>query len=339
MEADGSVSVVEMPVPAIGTGEALMWTRVSGICGSDLLGWYAARKAGQILGHEVAGEIVAVGPGVDAFAPGDRVVPHHHAPCLACDACRAGRYVHCAEWRASHLDPGGMAEYVRIPAGNLTRDTRKIPDGLTDEEASFTEPLATVVKAFRRAGFEAGHTLLVLGLGTAGQLAVRLARGRGASRIAAADRVASRLELAGRSGADETLDVSAGSGELARGAGRRRFDVAFVCPGKVEAIDEAAGLVAPGGTLLLFTMSAPEETWTLAPHDLYFREVRVVPSYSCGPDDTREALDLLATRRIAVADLVTHRFAIDRAREAFDRARDPNGSVKVVLIFPGRSYQ
>jgi L-iditol 2-dehydrogenase len=80
-------------------------------------------------------------------------------------------------------------------------------------------------------------------------------------------------------------------------------------------------------------MSAPEETWTLAPHDLYFREVRVVPSYSCGPDDTREALDLLATRRVAVADLVTHRFPIARAREAFDRARDPNGSVKVVLTF------
>ncbi len=333
MESDGSVAVVEMPVPEIGAGEALMWTRVSGICGSDLLGWYAARKAGQILGHEVAGEIVAVGAGVDAFAPGDRVVPHHHAPCLACDACRAGRYVHCAEWRAAHLDPGGMAEYVRIPAGNLARDTRKIPDGLTDEEASFTEPLATVVKAFRRAGFEAGQTILVTGLGTAGQLAVRLARARGATRIAAADRVASRLELAGKSGADETLDVSAGSGELARGAGRRRFDVAFVCPGKVEAIQEAASLVAPGGTLLLFTMSAPEETWTLTPHDLYFREVRVVPSYSCGPDDTREALDLLATRRLAVADLVTHRFPIAEAPQAFARARDPNGSVKVVLKF------
>jgi L-iditol 2-dehydrogenase len=333
MGEDGSVAVVEIPVPAIGPGEALMRTRVSGICGSDLLGWYAARKAGQILGHEVAGELVAVGAGVETFAPGDRVVPHHHAPCLACDACRAGRYVHCAEWRASHLDPGGMAEYVRIPAGNLARDTRKIPEGLTDEEATFTEPLATVVKALRRAGFEAGHTILVVGLGTAGQLAVRLARARGASRIAAADRVASRLEIAGRSGADETLDVAAGSGEIARLAGRRRFDTVFVCPGKVEAIDEAAGLVAPGGTLLLFTMSAPEEAWTLTPHDLYFREVRIVPSYSCGPDDTREALDLLATRRVAVADLVTQRFPIGEAPQAFARARDPKGSVKVVLTF------
>ena len=83
-------------------------------------------------------------------SPGDRVVPHHHAPCFACRECEAGQYVHCAEWRSSRLDPGGMAELVRIPAGNLARDTLKIPDGVSDEEASFTEPLATVVKAFRR---------------------------------------------------------------------------------------------------------------------------------------------------------------------------------------------
>ena len=122
IETDGSVSVVEMPEPAIGPGEALMRTAVAGICGSDLLGWYVAKKAGQILGHEVAGEIVAVGEGVTAFAAGDRIAPHHHAPCLACEECRAGRYVHCGQWRSSRLDPGGMAELVRIPAGNLARD-------------------------------------------------------------------------------------------------------------------------------------------------------------------------------------------------------------------------
>ena len=226
-----------------------------------------------------------------------------------------------------------MAELVRIPAGNLARDTRKIPAALTDEEASFTEPLATVVKAFRRAGFEAGHSILVVGLGTAGQLAVRLARSKGASRIAAADGVASRLSLAQESGADDMMAVAAGAGGLAALAGRRRFDIAFVCPGKAEAMNEAAELVAPGGTLLLFTMAPPEETWTVSPHDLYFREVRIVPSYSCGPDDTREALELLATRRVAAADLVTHRFPIERAPEAFARARAPNGSLKVVLTF------
>src|ERR1700693_2376960 len=152
IEGDGSVSVVEMEVPAIGPGEALMRPGVAGICGSDLLDWYVAKKAGQILGHEVAGEIAAVGEDVTAFAAGDRIVPHHHAPCLACEEGRAGRYVHCAVWRSSRLDPGGMAEFVRIPAGNLARDTRKIPETMSFEEASFIEPLATVVKVFPRGG-------------------------------------------------------------------------------------------------------------------------------------------------------------------------------------------
>ena len=126
--------------------------------------------------------MLAVGEGVTEFAPGDRVVPHHHAPCFACRECEAGQYVHCAAWRSSQLDPGGMAEAVRIPAGNLARDTQRIPDGVSDEEASFTEPLATVLKAFRRGRFAAGRSFLCVGLGTAGQLAVRVARASGAHR-------------------------------------------------------------------------------------------------------------------------------------------------------------
>jgi len=335
IEGDGSVSVVEMEVPAIGPGEALMRTGVAGICGSDLLDWYVAKKAGQILGHEVAGEIAAVGEDVTAFAAGDRIVPHHHAPCLACEECRAGRYVHCAVWRSSRLDPGGMAEFVRIPAGNLARDTRKIPETMSFEEASFIEPLATVVKAFRRGRLRAGQSLLVVGLGTAGQLALRLGRALGARRIVGADRVASRLARAKESGADDVFDVDGETlaGGAALYSGGRGFDFVFACPGKSAVVRAAAQAAAPGGTLLLFTMTPPGEEIALPGHDLYFREVSLVPSYSCGPDDTREALELLASDSVLVADLVTHRFPIDRAADAFARARNPNGSLKVMMTF------
>jgi L-iditol 2-dehydrogenase len=226
-----------------------------------------------------------------------------------------------------------MAEFVRIPAGNLARDTRKIPEGMSFEEASFIEPLATVVKAFRRGRFRAGQSLLVVGLGTAGQLALLLARALGASRIVGADRVASRLARAKESGADDAFDVDRETlaGGARRFSGGRGFDFVFACPGKSAVVRAAADAVAPGGTLLLFTMTPPGEEIPLPGHDLYFREVSLVPSYSCGPDDTREALALLASRRVVVADLVTHRFPVEHAAKAFARARDPNGSVKVMI--------
>jgi len=328
VEGDGSVSVVEVSAPRIGPGEALLRTRVVGICGSDLLDWYVRKKADTILGHEVAGEIVEVGAGVEGFVPGDRVVPHHHAPCGACEECRNGRPVHCREWRTSGLDPGGMAELIRIPAGNLSRDTRKTPDALTDEEATFVEPLATVVKAFRRGGYVPARSFLAVGLGTTGQLAIRLARSLGAARVVGADRVPSRLDLAKRSGATGTIDVS-----RAPASDSGRFDFVFVGPGKADVIEAALRAVAPGGTLLAFTMAAPEERLTLSPHDLYFDEIEIVPSYSAGPEDMGEALELLASRRVAVSDLVTHRFPVERAREAFARAAQPEGSLKVLLTF------
>jgi L-iditol 2-dehydrogenase len=331
VENDGSVSVVDVAVPKIGPGDALMRTRASGICGSDLLTWYVRGKAGSILGHEVAGEIVEIGGAVEGFAPGDPVVPHHHAACGECDECRGGHPVHCREWRESSLDPGGMAELVRIPAANLSRDTLKTPPGLSSEEATFVEPLATVVKAFRRGGYTPSQSFLAIGAGTTGQLAMRLARSMGASRVGAADPVASRLAVAQTSGASELFDVS---GEGLEKIVRDPFDFVFAGPGNAAALESALAAVAPGGTLLAFTMAAPEERLTVSPNDLYFREVELVPSYSAGPDDMREALALTASRGVEVADLVTHRFPIARAREAFERARDPDGSVKVLLTSP-----
>jgi L-iditol 2-dehydrogenase len=142
--------------------------------------------------------------------------------------------------------------------------------------------------------------------------------------------VASRLELGRSSGATEIFDVSRAPLEEFV---KEPFDFVFVGPGKAEVIESALGAVAPGGTLLAFTMAAPEERLTLSPHDLYFREVRIVPSYSAGPTDMRQALALIAARRLDVADLVTHRFPIERAPEAFARAARPEGSLKVLLTF------
>jgi L-iditol 2-dehydrogenase len=126
IDAAGAVAVVEMPVPAIGPGEALVRPRVSGICGSDLLDWYARRKAGTGLGHELACEVLAVGDGVTSGRPATASFPPPRAV-LRVPGVRGGQYVHCATWRSSQLDPGGMAEAVRIPPGICRAIRRRSP--------------------------------------------------------------------------------------------------------------------------------------------------------------------------------------------------------------------
>ena len=145
------IEVVEMPVPAIGPGEILVEMKAVGLCGSDLAPWYVEAKAPTVLGHEPAGVVAAVGAGVTAFRPGDRVFVHHHAACGRCRFCEAGEPVMCADWKPNRLHPGGLAEFFRAEAATVATDTFLIPDGLTFEDASLVEPVACALKAVDRA--------------------------------------------------------------------------------------------------------------------------------------------------------------------------------------------
>src|SRR5438552_12303987 len=132
--------VVSAPVPRLeGPEEILVRTAACGICSGDLMPWYLAKKVGTVLGHEVVGRAAEVGSAVAHVSPGDLVFLHHHAPCLACEECARGQYVHCETWRRSALDPGGMAEWIRVPAVNARNDTFAVND-LTPEQAVFIEP-------------------------------------------------------------------------------------------------------------------------------------------------------------------------------------------------------
>ena len=321
------------PVP--GPGEALVRTRASGICSGDLMGWYLERKAPLVFGHEVCGEIVEAGAGVEHVRPGSRVFVHHHAPCLRCRLCRRGEFVQCESWRGSRIVPGGMADYFLVPAGNVERDTLLLPDTLDFEAAALVEPTACVVKSLRRAGLRGGERVFVLGLGIMGQLHVALARRFGAAEVFAADLEPWRCARALEVGADEAWDASRENvaerlrektdGDLA--------EIVIVGPGTPAAIETGLGLVARGGRVILFTTTRPDEHLPLAVHDLYFREVSIVPSYSCGPDDTREALRRIVGGEIPVDRLVTHRFPLEQIGEAYRTARRPE-ALKTLVVFP-----
>ncbi|HEX7117532.1 MAG TPA: alcohol dehydrogenase catalytic domain-containing protein [Longimicrobiales bacterium] len=333
----GDVRVEEASVPVPGPGEVLVRVAACGVCGSDALVWYVERKAPAVLGHEPVGEVVAVGEGVRQFRLGDRVFAHHHAPCMACEECRRGLWSNCETWKRPQLEPGGFAEYALVRAESVARDTLVLPDVLDWEAGVFIEPLATCVRALRRQGRVApGDAVLVVGLGVMGQLLVSLARAYGAGVVVGSDFVAERRERALRRGADVVVDPAGGGAAAAVRAATagRGADVVVVCPGDGAAVRAGLEAAAPGGRVVCFTPLAPGAPVEMDLSALYFREVALLQSYSCGPDETREALELLVAGAVEVATLVTHRAGLDGVAAALERAAGKAAGMKTVIL-PG----
>ncbi|HVN63391.1 MAG TPA: alcohol dehydrogenase catalytic domain-containing protein [Candidatus Binataceae bacterium] len=329
------IRIEECAKPEPGPGDLLVRTRACGICSGDIVPWYMKRKAPLVPGHEPAGIVEAAGAAVRDFKPGDRVFAHHHAPCFQCAACRRGEYVQCSTWRATKIMPGGMSEYFTVSAENQ-RDTLKLPDSMSDADAVLIEPAACVVKSVRRGALKPGESILIIGLGIMGMLHVKIARHLGAGMIIGADLAELRVKRALELGADRGIVVDGDNlaTQVREITGGAMADVVIVGPGSSKVMAAGIAAAGKGATVVQFTYTPPEEELIVNPHDLYFNETRLVPSYSCGPDDTRAAFNLVAAGVIDSKELVTHRFPLDRVTEAFETARRPE-SLKVVVTFPG----
>jgi L-iditol 2-dehydrogenase len=305
----------------------------SGLCGSDVMEWYRLAKAPVVLGHEVAGEVVEVGAGLAGFAAGDRIVTTHHVPCNACRYCLAGHHSVCDLLRTTHFEPGGFAEFVRLPAVNVAHGTFAVPDHVSFEDASLVEPLACVVRGQRVAGGVEGKTVAVLGSGISGLLHILWAKAHGASKILATDIHPFRLDAARRAGASVTIDarqedVPARIQEANLG---RAADLVIVCTAALAAVGQALHAVDRGGTVLFFALFQPGLTFPFPVYELGKDGITIVNSYAGPPDDMRTALDAIAARKVDVAPLITHRLPLDRTGEGFRLVEDAGESLKVII--------
>jgi L-iditol 2-dehydrogenase len=329
------IRIEEMSTPVIGPKEILVRTKACGICSGDVMPWYIGKKAPLVPGHEPAGEIVETGSCVVSFKEGDRVFVHHHAPCFECRHCRRGDYVQCRTWKNSKIIPGGISEYIRVPQINLQNDTLALPDDLTYEDATLIEPTACVLKALKRSGMKKGDTLLVIGLGVMGQLHILLSKRYGAGRIIGADMVPFRLRKAKELGADDVIDVSGHDliesvRDLTKG---EMADIVIVGPNSVKAMEQGLAAAGDGGSVLFFTPSRPGERLSFNPNDLYFRDINIITSYSCGPADTADALEIVEKGIVRADKLVTHRFPLEKTAEAFTLTAEAKDSLKSIIIF------
>ena len=321
--------------PAPGPGELVVATRAVGVCGSDLHGYTGEsgrRKPPMVMGHEVTGQVIAVGAQVDESWLGRRVVVQPILFCGACDECRAGRVNRCRHRRfvGGNTD-GAMADKLAVPVTNVL----PLDPSISFVDATLTEPLSVALHAVEQAGNLGGKSVLVAGSGPIGLLTLVAAKRAGARVVALTEPVAARRAVAKALGADAALDPSVESwkAELASVAGSAEVDVAFDAVGIAPTIGQALECVVPGGTVIALG------GWRTVPVDfprLVAREVMVRGTFNFVPSEFERALGWLQDRRVDPALLITDRVPMAEGASVFERlTANPANSLKVVLTQEG----
>lgn len=322
---NSDIRIGEFPKPVIGKGELLIKMKACGICGSDVLEWYRIKKAPLVLGHEMAGEIAEAGEGVSpsSFTVGDRVFVSHHVPCNACDYCKNDLHTSCETLHKTNYFPGGFAEFIQVPEINVKIGTYKLPDNLSYEEGTFIEPLGCVVRCQRIAKIQEAKSLLVIGAGMSGILHIQLAKFLGVKIIVAADVNEFKLKMAKKFGAGEAYF----SGQELK----EKFDRVIVCAGAPQALLDACKYVGKGGIIVSFAVPPPDVDVSLPLVDFWRNQITIMTSYGAAPRDLEESLELLKENKINVGEMITHRFTLGDAAEAFKSVVEGKESLKVII--------
>ena len=326
------VRLEEVPTPQIGPGELLVKVLVSGVCGSDVMEWYRIKKAPRVLGHEIAGEIVEVGKGVDQYKMGNRVFVSHHVPCNTCQYCLNGFHTLCDTLRRTNFDPGGFAEYLRVPRINVDQGVFVLPDEISFEDGVFIEPLACVLRGQRIARLRPGQSVFVIGSGISGVLHIALARASGARWIIASDVDEYRLKAAKKFGADETIlakDINPLEiREINQG---RLADLIIVCAGAISAYIQALQSVDRGGTVLCFAPLEPGLNFVFPFFDFWNDGISLLSTYGGSPFDITTAIELIRAQRLPLREMITHRLPLKETGLGFQLVAEAKDSIKVII--------
>lgn len=325
--APGDIRLEDVDEPVVGAGEVKIRVRNCSTCGTDVKIFHSGHPnmtPPQVMGHEIAGEIVDIGDGVDGWALGDRVQVIAAIPDGTCAECLAGHPAVCEhQLSMGYQFPGGFAEFMIVPRNVLAVDgLNRIPEGLGFAEASLAEPLACVLNGQELARVGAGDTVVVVGSGPIGCLHVRLARARGAARIILIDLNAERLAQAA---ALVKPDVTIASGErdpvqaVLDATGGRGADVVITAAASGRAQEQGLLMLARRGRLSLFGgLPKDAPTITVDSNLVHYRELTIVGVNGSSPAHNREALELIASGRVPVSDLITHRLPLERVLDAID---------------------
>jgi L-iditol 2-dehydrogenase len=337
---DRQVVVEDVPVPEIGAGEILIRVDTCGICHTDLKKIaYDLLNPPRIYGHETAGVIAKVGPGVSRYRPGDRVIVFHHIPCGECFYCQQKLYAQCPVYKrvgvTAGYEPagGGFSQYVRAMDWIVERGVEKIPDGVSFDQACFVEPVNTCLKGMKLLNPQPGDLVAILGQGPIGLIFTMMAARTGAKSVVT-DTMASRRGLGLRFGAMEAYDprepgLDSRVKAMTDGRGADLVIIAVSAPGIVQ---QAVACSRPGARILLFAQTSHQERIEVSGADVCMAERVLCGSYSASVDLQKESADLVFSGDLPVAELISHRYPLTDIHQGIARALHPDEiSLKIVV--------
>jgi len=330
-----NLKVEPVAVPSIDSGDILVKVKAALTCGTDVKVFRRGYHARMIVppalfGHELAGDVVAVGSGVAKFSPGDRVVAANSAPCGQCFYCRKGNENLCDDLLFNN---GAYAQYMRIPARIVEKNTYSIPGHIHYQDAALIEPLACVLRGLEETGLRAGDAVAIIGLGPIGLMFVRLAKIRGA-RVIAIGRRRSQVDRAAQIGADDLL-VSDGAdivGECRRLTDGYGVDVAIEAVGIPETWEQAVRMVRRGGTVNFFGGCPSDSRISLETQLLHYSEITCKASFHHTPRHVQEALDIVSRGEITAVDFVNRVEPLTNLLEVMRHLMSHNGHMKTAII-------
>ncbi len=326
-----------IPVPKIGPGELLVRVRTALTCGTDVKVFRRGYHAKMIVppalfGHELAGDVAAVGEGVSRFRVGQRVVAANSAPCEECFFCKRSQWNLC-----EHLlfNNGAYAEFIRIPSRIVDVNTHEIPDHLRYEDAALVEPLACVLRGLDESYVRPGDTVAVMGLGPIGLMFVRMAKAVSGARVIAMARRQLQMDRAISLGADEGVMLTTPADTLAqlrRCTEGRGADVVIEAIGHPEAWEMATRLVRKGGVVNFFGGCPSGTKIGLDTQLLHYSEITCKASFHHTPEHIRRSLDAVAAGKVTADHLVNRQERLENILQVMRDLMSRNGHIKTAII-------
>jgi L-iditol 2-dehydrogenase len=333
------VKIEKVPIPRVGDGEVLIKVHVALTCGTDLKVYQRGYHARMIVppalfGHELAGTIEQLGPGVRGFRKGQRVVALNSAPCGMCFYCSKHQENLCEDLLFNN---GAYAEYIRVPKRIVETNMLAVPSDVTYEEAAMVEPLACVLRGLHETGLEIGDTVTVIGGGSIGMMFMQVAKLIGCNVIAVVKRDA-QVEGAKRIGASEVVQITKVSDAVdavrALTPDRRGSDVVVEAVGRPEAWEWAIDMVRKGGTVNFFGGCASGTKVNLDTQRLHYSEITLKATFHHTPETVRRAFALISERKIKATDYITGEAPLSRLHQVLKHMMNRNGDIKTAII-PG----